>query len=159
MNTLISRAIAPALVALAIGACATTGTGVGSTRSRDVNAVFSWQSAGDNSGTLNASLSNGETFAGKYFQITHESRIEQLGPLWGGWHNSWRGWPYWDARPTDAFVTHYSGRVVANLDGPNQEHMRCRFTLMRPTAGMAGGGQGKCQLPSGKTIDATFARA
>jgi hypothetical protein len=34
--------------------------------------------------------------------------------------------------------------------------MRCRFTLVRPETGMAGGGQGQCQLPSGGEIDATF---
>ena len=37
-------------------------------------------------------------------------------------------------------MTTYTGRVVANLEGPNGTHMRCRFDLMRPSSGMAGGG-------------------
>jgi hypothetical protein len=35
--------------------------------------------------------------------------------------------------------------------------MRCRFHLVNPTAGMAGGGQGECQLEEDGTVDATFA--
>ena len=41
------------------------------------------------------------------------------------------------------------------LSGPDGQ-MRCHFRLMRPGSGMAGGGQGRCQLPSGTMIDATF---
>jgi hypothetical protein len=37
--------------------------------------------------------------------------------------------------------------------------MRCHFHLMHPQHGMAGGGAGECQLPSGQTIDATFANS
>jgi hypothetical protein len=36
--------------------------------------------------------------------------------------------------------------------------MRCHFHLVRPASGMADGGQGQCQLPSGKTIEAAFAQ-
>ncbi|MEA3003178.1 MAG: hypothetical protein QOH81_1966 [Sphingomonadales bacterium] len=52
-------------------------------------------------------------------------------------------------------MTHYTGRVPANLEGPGGR-MRCRFTLMRPSVGMAGGGQRRCQLPNGTIIDADF---
>jgi len=34
--------------------------------------------------------------------------------------------------------------------------MRCHFTLMSPTSGMAGGGLGECQLPTGTIIQAQF---
>jgi hypothetical protein len=34
--------------------------------------------------------------------------------------------------------------------------MRCRFTLMQPSSGMAGGGTGRCQLPNGAVIQADF---
>jgi putative hemolysin len=30
---------------------------------------------------------------------------------------------------------------------------------VQPSSGMAGGGQGDCQLPDGKTIEASFPRA
>ena len=71
----------------------------------------------------------------------------------------WRGWPYWGPYPDTAFVTHYSGRVVANLADTAGDHMRCHFSLMHPQHGMASGGQGECQMPSGQTIDATFANS
>ena len=70
----------------------------------------------------------------------------------------WRGdWGFWDAGPE--FVTHYSGRVAANLATTDGQHMRCFFQLVHPSDGMAGGGRGKCQLPKGNTIDATFPKA
>jgi hypothetical protein len=153
------RLVAPALAMLALTACATTGVGTGSTRNNDLTATFTWKSTNDRTGTLTANLNNGQTFNGKFFQIGSESRIEDLGPLWGGWRRGWGGWGYWDPMRGDAFITHYSGKVVANLDGPDSEHMRCRFTLIRPSSGMAGGGEGKCQLPSGKDIDANFPSA
>lgn len=147
------------LAALLAGGCATNGTGTGSTRNNDLQATFTWASKSDRTGTLDASLSNGETYIGQYFQITAETRVDELGPLWGGWNTGWRGrggWGYWDAEPTPTFVTHYSGRVVANLAGPGGKHMRCRFRLIRPSSGMSGGGQGECQTPDTKTIDASF---
>ena len=48
------------------------------------------------------------------------------------------------------------GCLVANLAGPNGTHMRCRMDLMNPASGMAGGGQGQRQLPSGDSIDTKF---
>ena len=147
-------------VALLASGCATNGTGTGSTRNNDLQATFTWASKSDRTGTLDASLSNGETYIGQYFQITAETRVDELGPLWGGWNTGWRGrgWHYWDAEPTPTFVTHYSGRVVANLTGPGGQHMRCRFRLIRPSSGMSGGGEGQCQRAGGKTIDASFPR-
>jgi hypothetical protein len=52
-------------------------------------------------------------------------------------------------------ITHFSGQVLANLSGPGG-NMRCHFSLMRPTAGMSGGGAGECQLPDGPIINAQF---
>ena len=139
----------------ALTACTTKGTGVGSSPTGNVSALITWKSSSDRSGTMTAMLSTGETYAGTYFQITGETRVDDLGPLWVGWARPWAEWPYW-AQPGPQFITYYSGRVVANLEEPNGAHMRCRFQLARPAAGMAGGGQGQCQLPNGTTIDATF---
>jgi hypothetical protein len=145
----------PLLVALAAG-CTTMGTGVGSTESGVDAVTFSWKSSDDVSGTLNATLAGSSTFSGQYFQITQQTRVDTLGPLWDGWHRGRRsfGWGDWNYGPS--FITHYSGRVVANLAAPDNQHMRCRFQLVHPTNGMAGGGRGQCQMPDGKTIDATF---
>jgi hypothetical protein len=55
-----------------------------------------------------------------------------------------------------ALVTHYTGHVLANLAGPDGKRIRCQFQLIRADEGMKGGGQGRCQLASGKTIRADF---
>jgi hypothetical protein len=143
----------------AISACTTMGTGVGNARGGDLQANFSWKSTDDRTGTLTASLSNGDSFSCPFFQVTRDTRVETLAPLWYGWAGPWRGWRYWGPYPDTAFVTHYSGRVVANLADGAGEHMRCHFTLMHPQQGMAGGGTGQCQMPTGQTIDATFANS
>ena len=65
----------------------------------------------------------------------------------------WRGWDYWG--PTQAVITHYTGQVLANLQGAGG-YMRCQFTLASPSSGMAGGGAGQCQLPNGTVISAQF---
>jgi hypothetical protein len=39
------------------------------------------------------------------------------------------------------------------------DRMRCRFTLISPSRGMAGGGEGRCQLSeTGTEINAEFER-
>ena len=68
-------------------------------------------------------------------------RLGRLGP-WG---------------PGPDTITQYSGQVLANLQGPGG-FMRCHFTLMSPSFGMAGGGVGQCQLPTGTIINAQFPR-
>ncbi len=151
----------PALVALVAG-CATMGTGTGATPSGADPVQFSWKSSDSVSGTMDATLSDGKTYSGQFFQITKNTTVDSIGPLWSGWHSRWRGyggWGYWDAAPSTGFITHYSGKVVANLGAPGGDHMRCRFQLAHPSEGMAGGGRGQCQLPDGNSIDATFPRA
>jgi hypothetical protein len=115
-----------------------------------------------------ASLTDGQVFQGPFFQVTSQSVVD-YDPLWNGWGPGfgwgrgfggrswgygWGGWGPWG--PSMDTITHYSGQVLANLQGPGG-FMRCHFTLMRPSAGMAGGGVGQCQLPAGAIIQAQFA--
>jgi hypothetical protein len=149
---------APALLSLVMlmaAACTTTGTGIGSSPGGGVSATFTWTAQSARSGTMTAMLNTGAVYRGPFFQVTQETRVEELTPLWVGWdrRRRWQGWDYWG--PQQSYMTHYTGRVLANLEGPDGR-MRCRFTLARPSAGMAGGGQGRCQLPSGTIIDADF---
>jgi hypothetical protein len=153
------KLVLPLLIAMAAG-CTTMGTGFGSTATGTSPVNFSWKSSNGVSGTMNATLSNGKAFTGQFFQITSDTTVDDLDPLWTGWggRGRWGGeWGGWDAGPT--FVTHYSGKVVANLASPDGKHMRCKFQLADPSGGMSGGGSGQCQLPSGKTIDTTFPKA
>lgn len=151
-------------VALLLSACATTGMGGGELTTqgeRKEPVQFSWKSTdGGISGTMLATLP-GSSYQGRFFQITQQTEREVLAPLWIGWNNGWGDWPYWGgAYPSGfdstQFVTHYSGKVLANLSDPGGQRMRCRFVLMSPSSGMAGGGQGECQLSNGSTINAVF---
>jgi len=57
----------------------------------------------------------------------------------------------------DELRTHYSGRVVANLGAPSAEHMRAANSsshILR-TRWLAEAAA-QCQMPDGKTVDATF---
>jgi hypothetical protein len=164
------KAAAASLVAIAIAGCTTSGIGYGQAVAGNLNANFSWSETGGTQGTMIAHLSNGEVFQGQMFQITQESRVTDYGPLWAGWGTGW-GWGHgWGGRswgwgwggwgpwgPSDQTITHYSGQVLANLAGPGG-YMRCHFTLMSPSYGMAGGGIGQCQLPTGTIINAQFPR-
>lgn len=159
-------AVAVASVALLLTACSTTETGIGGgdliqAGKSKAPVLISWTSdSGGISGTMVATLPD-LTYRGRFFEITQQSRAESLEPLWAGWNAGWHDWPYWSYPPLASygateFVTHYSGKVVANLSAPDGSRMRCRLHLVRPASGMAGGGQGECQIAGGVTIQARF---
>ena len=158
MNKLLTGVLAGALL---ITACETSnngaGTGSGNVRGTSRPVAFTWQGTDDDAGAITATFASGRVFKGKYYQITRDTRADRLDPLWDGWGRPYRGedWRYWGDDPE--FVHAYAGRVLANLKAENGEYMRCRFTLEKPTRGMAGGGAGRCQLSeSGKEINAEF---
>lgn len=139
--------------------CATMGTGSGSTATGAHPVTFQWKSSDGVSGSITAILAQGKTYTGRYFEVTRDTDVSDLGPLWAGWGPGRRmgGWHDWNPGPQ--FITDYSGRVVANLTASGGSHVRCRFQLVHPDEGMAGGGQGECQLPDGQRIDAQFPTA
>jgi hypothetical protein len=158
-----------AVLTLAVlAACTTTGMGGGQLTGAGADeqaVVFTWRSTdGAMSGTMNAQLPN-ETYTGRFFQITRQTRSEVLAPLWTHWSLGWYDWPYWGGvaqgpypypYPTVQFITHYSGKVVATLESPGNQRMRCRFHLAEPARGMLGGGEGECQLSGGRVVRALF---
>ena len=159
---------AASLAAIAVAGCTTTGVGYGQAAMGNLGATFTWTETAGTRGTMVAQLSNGQVFQGPFFQITSESTVNDYGPLWNGWGGGFGwgrgwgghrfgwgggGWGPWG--PDMQTITHYSGQVLANLQGPGG-WMRCDFRLMRPSYGMAGGGAGQCQLPSGVIIQAQF---
>jgi hypothetical protein len=142
--------------ALALGACTTMGSGTGSESPGNAPVAFAWKSTdGGTSGTMSATLADGKSFSGPYLEITSQARNEDFNPMWTGWQYGWNDWGAWGPFPDSGYTTLYSGRVVANLQGPDAQRMRCRFNLNDPMGGMGGGGQGKCQL-GGKSVDAVF---
>jgi hypothetical protein len=163
MNKILIAIATLAISSLALTACETTGGGTGSGNVRGTNkpVAFTWQSEDSDSGDITATFGSGRVFKGRYYQITRDTRADRLDPLWDGWSRSSRGdsWRYWNADSRSDFVTTYGGRVLANLHASDGEHMRCRFTLISPQRGMAGGGEGRCQMSeSGKEINAEFDR-
>jgi len=149
------------IAALSLGACQTAGTGSGNVRGTAKPVAFTWESTDSVSGNITATFGTGRVFRGTYFQITSDTRVERLEPLWDGWGRPYRrnAWRYWGHDPGPEFVKTYSGRVLANLHSEDGEHMRCRFTLISPSRGMAGGGEGRCELSdSEREINAEFPR-
>jgi hypothetical protein len=168
MRSIFLKSATALLIAIGTAACTTTGFGTGQAIGRNLGATFTWSENGGNRGSMIAQLSDGRVFQGQFFQITQESRVTDYGPLWNGWGPGfgwgggwggrrfgwgWDGWGPWG--PSDQTITQYSGQVLANLQGPGG-FMRCHFSLMRPSSGMAGGGMGRCQLPTGTIINTQF---
>src|ERR1700677_2192996 len=131
--------------------CPPTGTGESSAVPATNPVKFSWTSSGNVSGSMTATLANGETFTGRFFQIT-SSLTDELGPQGPIWHQE----GLYDVGPELQYVAHYTGRVVADLSRSDGAQIRCRFELMTPVDGMAGGARGECQLPDGPSVDAQF---
>src|SRR4029078_7338702 len=88
------------LATVALAACETqsAGTGSGNVRGTSKPVAFTWQSEDNTSGDMTATFGSGRVFHGRYFQITHDTRVDRLDPLWDGWsHTSRHGdWRYWD---------------------------------------------------------------
>jgi hypothetical protein len=139
------------LVVGVVAGCATMRTGSGSTVPGTNLVKFSWSSPSIVSGSMTATFANGETFKGRFFQIT-SSLTDELGPQGPIWHQEGR----YDVGPELQYVPHYTGRVLANLGRSDGAQMRCRFELTRPVDGMAGGARGECRLPDGLRVDAQF---
>lgn len=153
-----------AAASLMLAACASTGMGGGELARKgkaDEPVLFSWKSNdGGITGNMVATLPDA-TYRGRFFQITQQTQREIISPLWDGWDLGWGDWSYWGYEgigPIDAtqFITRYSGKVVANLRTDGGKSMRCRLHMTHPTQGMAGGGEGECQLKGGGVVHAKF---
>ena len=109
-------------------------------------------------------MPSGESFSGRFVQVTSTSAMDSIGPMWSSWGSPmWSDWgpPFgetWIGGPVDmtTFRTNYTGKVVATLFGDRGTVMRCRFRLVNPPGGMQDGGNGECQLSTGGKLDAQF---
>lgn len=137
---------AVAAASLGLAGCATLQTGRGQLSAPGQHVALAWQSRNGLTGTMSATMPDGLTYSGPFFQLTSATQSEVLGPPWG-----WYGWGPW---PATQFIIHYSGKVVANLRATNGSEMRCTFRLAQPMGGMAGGGDGSCQVTGGTVFHA-----
>ncbi len=144
---------------VSVAGCATSGGGSGllvSPGKPDGESVaFLWRASPDvTNGTIRAILADGREFSGNFMQVSSTTQTEQLTPYWSSWGSPWYGWGGPGMAYSDSgFVRHYSGRVIAQLQGPDGVHMRCFFTLARPEDGPQSGGQGNCEMSNGERID------
>ncbi len=145
---------------IALGACTSMGGGSGFTAQGNKPVTFSWKSSDGSgmSGQMSATLTGGKIFSGDYLEITHQVASADIDPLWNGWDRGASDLLTEEEMPAFGPSTLYSGRVLAKLRAADGERMRCHFQLNVPSEGMAGGGQGICQLDNGGSIDASFPR-
>ena len=168
MTALSIRAAVASLGAIAIAGCTTSGIGTGQSIGGNLGATFSWTETGGTQGTMVAQLTNGQLFQGPMFQITSESArrlrpaVERLG--------SWLGLGRRLGRPALGLRLGrlgWLGSETRSLNTAVRSSPICRgqaascaatSRLMSPSTGMAGGGLGQCQLPTGTIINAQFPR-
>src|SRR6185295_489939 len=109
MNRRYLQAGALVLATLLGSACTTMGTGTGETRGGGPGVRFDWKAEGATKGHITATFANGKTYSGMLFQITSDTTVDDVGPMWSGWGGRFGGrfggWAYWDAGPQ--FITHY----------------------------------------------------
>jgi hypothetical protein len=122
--------------------------------------AIQFRSEADDRGTVRATLGDGgEAFEGTYVQVSSDTPAEVIQPIILAWAPTWaKRAPLLQPDPwmegitgIAAFVRHYTGKVVAALEGERQT-MRCRFDLDDPEKGVRKGASGSCQLSGGGTI-------
>jgi hypothetical protein len=151
------------LMLIPLAGCATTGFVDGRFSAAGnppvpITFVYKTQPFGEG-GTMTVDLPTGESFSGKYVQITSTSTADVVHPLF--WEPIWDDWgpfgaPWYEGTDFPTLVRNYTGKVVATLFGDRGDTMRCRFQLSSPEQGMSGGGVGECQVSNGGKIAATF---
>jgi predicted small secreted protein len=147
-----------AAMALALSACATTmGTGEGVLRGSagQERIALAWKTTNGINGAMTATLPGSTRYVGPFFQITSQTRRDDVALLWYGWGGRY-DWDNWSYGTMPDFITYYSGKVLANLRDGSGAYMRCRFHLAMPSVGIIAGGAGECETTGGQTYDARF---
>ena len=146
---------------LAVPGCNKSGVGVGvATEPGEApqHVEFRWKSGPSAlAGNISTTAPDGTQYAGRFMEITSTTTVQDVSPFYGqwywGWSPGWDGWVGYGYPPTaQAYITHYSGRVLATLTSQRGDIMHCVFTLERPPEGMSGGGMGQCSTSLGLSI-------
>ena len=124
--------------------------------------AMSWESGlfGE-SGTLNATMPDGERFMGTYQVVRADTPRSALPAAWTGDEPIERqgqiDGTYWAAGADHrAFVSTHRDKAIGTLRGDRGATMLCRFALLDAAGGMGGGGSGECQTSRGGRIAARF---
>lgn len=157
------RALGCAVVlSLSLAACSSSGYGSGRLASpgtpvAEGPVAFRWSAGADpTSGPITAVLPDGRRFEGRFMQVT-STTLDDWGGFRVGYAGPGYGWGYGWAYPAyyDGFGygRTYSGQVVAQLRGPENQLMRCFFVLEDPIDGPEEGGMGECEISTGESIE------
>jgi hypothetical protein len=143
-------------------ACQHAGSGVGELRAPDGDkgqlqpkgrVTLQWQSGGDTStGEIEAKLPDGRLFKGSFVQPRTTEWRSNYDVFYGAFTGPWGRAGPWYNGPRNNFITRFSEQALAHLESPDGTRMRCAFALYAPDRGLAGGGQGDCQLSTNEEI-------
>jgi UrcA family protein len=112
------------------------------------------------SGYMTAELVDGQQYSGEYVEPGYYGHVDPSDPFWAQWCAD---------GPASAAATCASpagqkaagqGRheVVARMKDADGASLHCQFDLSHRSSGMAGGAEGKCQLPTGQTVEVDIPR-
>lgn len=163
------RRSAGLIVGIAIAAVAAVGCGKGPVTGlvtmpgqSESGLTMSWESGlfGE-SGTMAATMPDGERFKGTYQVVRANLPRTALPPAWTGEepieHQGQIDGTYWAAGADHvAFVSTHRDNAIGTLKGERGTTMLCRFNLLDAAGGMGGGGTGACQTSRGARITAQF---
>jgi hypothetical protein len=123
-----------------------------------------WESRTPAKGTMRFILGpGGERFIGTYVLVEKTSVEAEVGPMYQAWQSfgvqegavAGSGW-FVSGWTVDAYVQHYDGHVLAQLEGDRGHTARCRLDLGDTNAGIPGGGTGECQVSDGGSLKVRF---
>ena len=129
-----------------LSACSGTMKGMVQQGGGSVN--FQFDETGIGHGNMRATLSDGETFKGRFADEASSGYVTGF-----------------DTEGTGATIVHkeafeavesYSGNVEAILFGNKGHTMRCKFRTDNSFRGLSSGGEGRCQISDGRVIDVQF---
>ena len=106
---------------------------------------FAYQEGMFDSGTITATLPDGEVFTGKFVNKNSEANFG----MWGANSNGVFG-------GGGGSGTTYSGEMLATLLGNKGHTMQCVFTPNGTGLSLVKSGVGKCEVSDGRKIDVIF---
>ena len=106
---------------------------------------FQFEDTGIGHGKLRATLSDGETFKGRFADEASSGYVT-------GFDTEGTGATIVRREAFEA-VESYSGNIEAILFGNKGHTMRCKFRAANSLIGLPSGGEGRCQVSDGRVID------
>jgi predicted small secreted protein len=129
-----------------LAAC--SGTMKGRVQQGGESVNFQFEDTGIGHGKLRATLSDGETFKGRFADEASSGYVT-------GFDTEGTGATIVRREAFEA-VESYSGNIEAILFGNKGHTMRCKFRAANSLIGLPSGGEGRCQVSDGRVIDVEF---